>query len=325
MTLKINQNIKNVLIIGSGSIANQHIKNLVNLKINVFVIIKNQNEKKRFDRDIIKKIEFISAISDLKKQFFFAIVASSTHKHIEHIKLLIKEKINIFCEKPISNRLQDIKNLRQKIISKKIFFYVNYQLQQHYLINELIKKTKNKKINYIEVRVGQNLKYWRSKKIRKDSYFIDVKKGGGVIFELIHEINLINNIFGKIKKIKTITKNILNNYNKCEDQAISLFETNKKISGTLIQDMVSNDKVRYIKIFMDKDMVELDFIKNNIYIRSKKKTEVIKNKFQDLQKDLIKKNIENFINIINNEIFSIKYFDEAIFDLKICNKMHEKF
>ena len=68
MAIKINQNIKNVLIIGSGSIANQHIQNLINLKINVFVIIKKQNEKKRFDRGIIKKIKFISSISELKKQ-----------------------------------------------------------------------------------------------------------------------------------------------------------------------------------------------------------------------------------------------------------------
>ena len=314
MVLKIDQIIKNVLIIGTGSIANQHVKNLIKLKINVLVMIKNQNEKKRFDRDIIKKIKFISDISKLRKEIFFAIVASSTHKHLEHIKLLIKMNINIFCEKPILNKLLEIKDLRQKIISKKIFFYVNYQLKKHNLIIELIKKIKDKKINYIEVRVGQNLKYWRKKKIRKDSYFIDSKKGGGVIFELIHEINLINNIFGKIIKIKTIKKNILSNYNKCEDQAISLFETDKKISGTLVQDMVSKDKVRYIKIFMEKNRIKLDFIKNKIYVVDNKKTNIIKNKFQDLQKDLIKKNVESFINIINRKKISIKFFDEAVYD-----------
>ena len=37
---------KNILVLGSGSIANQHIKNLVSLKLNVFVLIKNQLEKK---------------------------------------------------------------------------------------------------------------------------------------------------------------------------------------------------------------------------------------------------------------------------------------
>ena len=189
----------------------------------------------------------------------------------------------------------------------------------------MIKEIKGEKINYIEVRVGHNLKYWRKKRIRRDSYFTDLKKGGGVIFELVHEINLINNIFGKIIKIKTIKKNILNNFNKYEDQAISIFETNKRISGTLVQDMVSNNKVRYIKIFMDKGEVKLDFIKNRISIINDKKINIVKNKLEDLQKNLIMKNYESFIDIINKKKFSIKFFDEAVYDLKICKKMHEKF
>ena len=325
MVFKTNQNAKNVLIIGSGSIANQHIKNLISLKINVLVIIKNQNEKKRFDKNIIKKIEFIDDISKLKKPIFFGIIASSTYKHFEHIKILINKKINIFCEKPISNQLLEIKSLRKKIKSKKIYFYVNYQLQKHYLISELMKKIKNKKIHFIKVRVGHDLKFWRKNKIRKNSYFINTKKGGGVIFELVHEINLINNIFGKIIKIKTIKKNIVRDYNKCEDLAISLFETNKKIVGTLVQDMVSKDKVRYIEVFMNNDTIKLDFIKNKIFEVKNKRTFIIKNRFPDLQKDLIKKNIENFIHIINSKKYSIRFFDEAVYDLKICKIMHEKF
>ena len=289
MVLKKNQNKKNVLIIGSGSIANQHIKNLIRLKMNILVIIKDQNEKKRFDRNIIKKIEFINDISKLKKPIFFGIIASSTYKHLEHIKILINKKINIFCEKPISNNLLLIKNLRKKIISKKIFFYVNYQLQKHHLINELIKRIKNKKIHFIKVRVGHNLKFWRKNKIRQNSYFINTKKGGGVIYELIHEINLINKIFGKITKIKTIKKNIISDYNKCEDLAVSLFETNRKIVGTLFQDMVSKNKIRYIKVFMENEIIKLDFIKNKIFRGKNNRIFIIKNKFPDLQKDLIKK------------------------------------
>ena len=64
---------------------------------------------------------------------------------------------------------------------------------------------------------------------------------------------------------------------------------------------------------------------NRICIIDGKKTNIIKNKLQDLQKNLIKKNIESFIDIINRKKFSIKFFDEAVYDLKICKKMHEKF
>ena len=78
------------------------------------------------------------------------------------------------------------------------------------------------KIYHIEVRVGHNLKYWRKNKIRNKSYYIDTKKGGGVIYELIHELNLIRYIFGNILKIKTIKSNYT--LKKSEDHAISIFK-----------------------------------------------------------------------------------------------------
>ena len=81
-------------------------------------------------------------------------------------------------------------------------------------------------------------------KIRKNSYFISNEKGGGVIFELIHEINLLNHLFGNIKKIKTIKKNY--NIKNAEDIALSAFMTNKGNIGTLIQDMVAKKRERYL-------------------------------------------------------------------------------
>ena len=76
---------------------------------------------------------------------------------------------------------------------------------------------------------------------------------------------------------------------------------------------------------MNNDTIKLDFIKNKIIEVKNKRTFIIKNRFPDLQKDLIKKNIENFIHIINSKKYSIRFFDEAVYDLKICKIMHEKF
>ena len=136
---------------------------------------------------------------------------------------------------------------------------------------------------------------------------------------------MINYIFGEIKKIKTIKKNIFRKFSQCEDQAISLFYTKKNIPGILVQDMVSENKERYIEVFLNDSTIKLDIVKNQIYIFRKKKKYIIKNKYKSLQLELMKKNIIEFLSIINKNKFSIKPFDEAVFDLKICNKMHEKF
>lgn len=321
--MRNNNNKKIVLVTGSGSIANKHIKILLQLKYTVYSLIKSDNEKKRFSKYIIKKVKFINNIKNIDlDNIFFTIIASSTYKHLNEINFFLKKKINIFCEKPISNSLKSLKKIRKKIINNKIYFYVNYQLKKNNLIKKFISKIKGNKIYHINVRVGHNLKYWRKNKTRKNSYYINTSRGGGVIFELVHEINLIRYIFGDISKIKTIkNKNLLKN---AEDQALSLFKTKKNIPGILIQDMLSEKKERYLEVLTSKNSIKLDFIKNKIFTFNNRTSKTIKNKKED-QLDLIKMNIKSYINWIKKGKFDIKFFDEAVRDLVICNMMHEKF
>jgi len=60
---KRNNNYKKiVLVTGSGSIANKHIKTLPQLKYTVCSLIKSDDEKKRFSKYITKKVKFINNI-----------------------------------------------------------------------------------------------------------------------------------------------------------------------------------------------------------------------------------------------------------------------
>ena len=315
---------KSVLVIGSGSIANKHIKILIGLKFKVICLIKSNSEKRRFSGLIRKKINFVNDLElKKKKNFLFVIIASSTYKHIKNLDFFSKKKINIFCEKPISNNLFLIKKVRNQLIKNKIHFFINYQLRQHNLVNKLKKIIKSENIYSVYLKVGHNVKYWRKNKARNKSYYLDVKKGGGVIFELVHEINLIRYLFGEIKIIKTIKKNRLQK--NCEDQALSIFKTKNNIPGILVQDMISEKKERYVEILSSNKKIRLDFVKNKIFVKSKNISKVIKNTERDNQMNLIKKNILFYISWIFNKKTSLKFYDDAVKDLKICLKMHEKF
>ena len=94
------------------------------------------------------------------------------------------------------------------------------------------KKLKKYKAKSFQVSVGHNFEKWRKNGVRKDSYFSRKSMGGGVIFELIHEISLISDLFGKILKIKTIKSN--STLYKCEDVAVSIMETKKQLIGTTL-------------------------------------------------------------------------------------------
>lgn len=318
----MNMNKKIVIIKGSGSIANKHIKILSKLNLTIYVMIKNNKEKKRFEEKNLQLIKFIKSLKNVDtKKILFCIIASSTDSHVKDIKFFIKNKVNIFCEKPISNRVNSLSLIKKEIEKEKIFFYINYQLKQHSFINKIKKIIKNEKIYHIESRVGNNLEGWRKNKIRKKSYYISNKKGGGVIFELVHEINLISFLFGNIKRIQTLKKKI--NIKDAEDIALSIFETENGNLGTLIQDMVARNSERYIKISTSENTYKFNLINSTFNFYKNNRLNTLKYK-KLTQIDLIKKNIVDYIKWIKSNKFHTKYFDEGKRDLNICLKMHGK-
>ena len=260
----------------------------------------------------------INRLTNLDKLniFEFVILANKTSDHLKILKILINQKIHIYCEKPIFYKKFNYQNIRKKIKKNEIIFHNGYQLRNDSKIKYIIKRLKKLKIKSFQVSVGHDFHKWRKIDVRKDSYFSNTKKGGGVIFELVHEINLINLLFGKIKKIYTIKSNS-KNYN-CEDVAASIIETKNKTVGTLYQDMFSNFFFRNIKIITNKEIFEIDLVKNIILIDDKIKT--FKN--SNSQIDLLKKNILIFKERIAMKDFSLNDYDSALLDLDICIKMH---
>tara|TARA_B110000971_G_C19983660_1_gene488545 strand:+ start:148 stop:1071 length:924 start_codon:yes stop_codon:yes gene_type:complete len=304
---------KNVLIFGTGSIAKKHIKNLISLKYKVHVYSK---ENKIF----FEKNKIVKKLSTLKNLpiFDFAIVANKTNEHLDTIKFLIDKKIHIYCEKPIFFKKFNFNGFRKGLIKNKIIFHMGYQLLNDTKIIYIKKKIKKLQVKSFQVVVGHNFQKWRKGGVRKGSYYSNTNKGGGVIFELIHEINLINYLFGKISKIKTL-KSKADKF-KCEDVAVSVIETKKNLIGTLYQDMFSKTLFRNIKIFTKNKMIKIDFVKNHIFEDYK----VIKFKNSNDQKNLLMKNILKFIRKIKMNNKSSSDYNDAIYDLNICLKMHDE-
>ena len=312
---------KKVLIFGSGSIALRHAENLRSEGLEVLVFTKRKIKNKFFFKQ--KKILVINNLAKINwNNILFGVIANKTHLHEKFINILLDKKKNIFCEKPSVINLKKITNLRNKIIKSNVIFYVNYQLRQHSFLNKFRNLISNEKIIYVHVKVAHDINKWRKNGVRKKSYFIQKKLGGGVIFELVHEINLINYLFGKIIEIKTIKNS--HNQSKCEDQAMSLFKTNQNITGFLYQDMISKNKLREIEVITkDSKKLLFDLVKNRIFIYQnniKKRLKLGNDKNE--HNDLIKRNTKFFLSLIAQNSKKIKYFDDSIFDIKICKKMH---
>ena len=302
---------RKVLVIGTGSIAQKHIDILNSLSYSVYVYTETNN--KFFKKNL--KVNRLTHLNKLNN-FEFVILANKTSDHLRVLKILINQSIHIYCEKPIFYKKFNYQKIRHQIKKNKIVFHNGYQLRNDTKIKYIEKKLEKLEIKSFQVSVGHDFHKWRKTGVRKNSYFSDIKMGGGVIFELVHEINLINLLFGKIKKIYTIKSNS-KNYS-CEDVAVSAIETENKIVGSLYQDMFSKTFFRSIRIVTNKKFFEIDLVKNLIIENNK-----IKN-FKNINKqtDLLRKNILLFKKRIAKKDHSLDDYDIALFDLDTCIKMH---
>jgi predicted dehydrogenase len=303
---------KKVLILGSGSIALKHIKNL--LELNYYVLVYTKNKSFDIKNTNIEKLHYINNIPKIH----FAIIANKTSDHLKYIKIIIKKKIHIYCEKPIFFKKFDFLDIKKKIKMNNLIFHCGYQLLQDTKVIYLKNKLKNLKIKSFTAEVGHNFEKWRNYKNIKDKYFSNTKKGGGTIFELVHEINLVQELFGRISNIKSFK--LMSKKYKCEDVVTSIIYTSKNIIGTLYQDMYSKSLFRKLRVITSQTTFVIDFAKNQIF----KNDKILKIKGKNTQQILLRRNLIEFITKIKLKDKSTINYDIAVNDLKTCIKMHEK-
>ncbi|MAL65502.1 MAG: hypothetical protein CMF94_05310 [Candidatus Marinimicrobia bacterium] len=164
---------KNILVVGKGKWGRTVIKSLDKIS-NIKQII---NSKVNYKKISTENIDWV-----------FVLTPDQTHYKI--VEFFLKKKINVFCEKPLTNSY-----------AKAL---------------KLIKISKKKRVKlYID-----DIEYYKRKKIdiRKNNFIIRVKKDSGTIESILnrltyHDMYLLYPLIGKLKKLKTIiidSKNVLN-------------------------------------------------------------------------------------------------------------------
>ena len=279
-----------VLVIGYGSIARRHFliikKNFKSIKIHILsrrkikvhgaIMLKNKEEIKKIKPDYI-------------------ILASETSKHYPDLNFLEKnfKKIKILVEKPLFH-----KSIKMNVKKNNVF--VGYNLRFHPGVIFLKKLLSKKKLIDIKIITNSYLPNWRTKKYT-NSYSADKKKGGGVILDLSHEIDLALWLFGavKIKHVK---------YGKQSNLKISA-EDNLKLLGKINNanfyldlSYYSKNEIRSISVDTNKDSFFLDLKSNLIKINNKVKKNInysMNRTYLDMHKAIIYKKNTKYLCTFN--------------------------
>ena len=278
---------KKVLIIGFGSIGKRHALLLKNFKNISEIYVLTRQKCGNF-----KKVKHISEVNKINPDYILICSRTSDHfKHLSYLEKNISNKI-ILVEKPL------FKNFKNFTIKKNKVF-IGYNLRYHPVIKFIKKYVNNKKVFSINVNCYSYLPNWR-----KNINYVkanSAKKiyGGGALLELSHEIDYVQWIFKKIKKINHIKIGKISNLNIDTEDFISIIGKTSLVNFFIDLNYYSLYAQRMIIVYGNSFTLKGDLINNSVEIFKQKKKKTMKYNidenytFREQHKSLLNNKYEN--------------------------------
>ncbi len=179
------------LVIGAGNIARRHIRNLKQL-LPTAAITLWRRQPGIDDPDLARLIQRVvtSEAEAFLEQYDAAIVASPAPLHVPTAQQLAEKGVHLFIEKPFSNTLDGIDTLITTCEKNNCVLMVGYNLRFHAALQAMHAAIgRIGRVLSLRAEVGQYLPDWRPGKDYRTSVSAQWRLGGGVIFELSHELD----------------------------------------------------------------------------------------------------------------------------------------
>jgi predicted dehydrogenase len=198
------------LVVGTGSIGRRHISNLLHLGAEVSVY--SYRGKSAGNLGLDPRVTLVEHWSDgLSRDFDAVIVANSTEQHIEVALQAARMGKAMYVEKPLSVSLAGTDELSRLIDINRLVVETGFMLRAHpnlMLMKNVIEEGMLGELMHLRASVGQWLPDWRPGTDHRLGYSAFREKGGGVIFDLIHELDLVNWLGGRVIDVTAMTRQV---------------------------------------------------------------------------------------------------------------------
>jgi len=229
---------KHVLVCGAGSIGKRHIANLLRLgaKVSVWRARNDLLIDISHDFPVQTCVDLLEGIADAEA----VVVATATDQHVQIAKEVLKAGRALFIEKPLSHDWAGIDSLRR--LAEGAVVEVGCQFRAHpnliALAHMLGQQEYGRPLTY-RLAMGHRLDAWRPTHDYQQGYSADSKRGGGALFDLIHQIDIALWLFGPAIAVHAVLAK-LGDLNIRGDDVTNLLLTHESgVTGHIQLDMAS--------------------------------------------------------------------------------------
>jgi predicted dehydrogenase len=209
-----NHMFKRILFIGLGGAGQRHLRlfkeNLSEEKVE-FIAYRKKNRTPTLNSDFsvnqeqsleeLYGVTIFNNIEDaLKKEPDLAVISTPSSMHLKYAQQCAEQGINVFVEKPLSNSLEGLNELKKIVDENKVALQVGFQRRFHPHFQrtyDIIKSNKLGRITNVIFTVASYIPRWHPYENYLDLYACRKDLGGGVLLTEIHEFDLCVWYFGK--------------------------------------------------------------------------------------------------------------------------------
>lgn len=252
-----------VLVAGTGSIGQRHINNLIGLVNDpTFVFVRSGAREDEYSFKMGAKV--VSTIEEgiaLKPEL--ALVATPSSMHFSALQALLSQSIPCYIEKPVVTKMEHCEQLHRLLnsITPAPITLVGCNLRYLPSLIKLRQLLLDKVIGQVirvNMQVGQWLPDWRPNQDYRTSYSANTDQGGGVILDLIHEVDMARWLFGDFSQVYAIGGQYSQLDINAEDcAAILLGRTNGPVVS-IGMDYISRQRIRRYEIVGDQGTLVWD-------------------------------------------------------------------
>lgn len=197
------------IVIGSGSIARRHIRNLKTIFPHAEVACISASGRTLTTEECGADTVFVSlneALASCKPAF--AIVASPSPWHLSQVRQLAEACVPTLIEKPLADdfsvAVAEVEALRTHADRLEVAYNLRY-LSSAQEMKRLIEAGIVGRIHSVSIDVGQYLPDWRPQSDYRLNVSARRELGGGVLLELSHELDYLTWLFGRFKQVYCVT------------------------------------------------------------------------------------------------------------------------
>jgi predicted dehydrogenase len=252
--------VRRVLVAGTGSIGRRHVRNLQSLRPDLsFAFLRDDAREDDYSRGLGARV-FARLADALEWQPDLGVVATPSNRHHEIVAPLLRHGVASLIEKPVvidKAHLDELLLLASHAPPTQIGCVLRFlpSLQE---VHTWLRDGAIGTVARASLEVGQWLPDWRPAQDYRESYSASVARGGGVVLDLVHEIDLACWLFNADRVLGAWGGHRSSLDIEAEDVALLALRGHKGLPVAVQLDYVSRLPVRRLLAVGDRGNVHWD-------------------------------------------------------------------